>query len=327
MSRKNSIQAFILMFCGLFFFKPASYAGNLEIRPRIETGTVNYSFEIGTVSSSLAPHYGQTSGANNTQDKREFTDTMGFVGGGLTLFSGRWFIDLSAQSVLEGKDRTSGMVSQYDEEVQGGFLFAADLEYSGKFDHQGQAVSVGYALNKRLSVFAGYKWAQTDLEMVFEGPLSIRFIDQFTTIGRLYGEENVEFEYAGPFLGITHGWPIDQGRLWNGLISANMGVAFLSSDMQQKQNSTWRLEYKYDDSGDWVYTEPLIVNDHQTAKSKGKTLGITLGLSWNGMTPISGLTYTVGLSGYRYQFDSDDPSQPDIRETTVNLKLGVAYLF
>jgi hypothetical protein len=38
--------------------------------------------------------------------------------------------------------------------------------------------------------------------------------------------------------------------------------------------------------------------------------------------------YIVGwVSGYCYQFDLDDPHKSNIHKTTVNLKLGMAYLF
>lgn len=332
MSRKNSIWTFSLILSGWLLGQSVSYASHLELRPRIETGAINYGFEMGTLSRSVAPAYGQTTGENETQDKLEFSDTMGFAGGGLTLFSGRWFLDLSFQTVFEGEDHTSGMSSQYIEysdAVQGGVLAAAALEYAATLDHQGQAVSVGYLINKRLSVFAGYKWANTNLEMVFNGPMNIRIIDQSTSIGRLYGEEKIEFEYAGPFIGITHGWLIDGRNFWNGLISANLGVAFLSSDMQREQNSTSLIEsvYNNDYPNGGTYYEPITWHDQQTESSGGETLGITFGLSWNGTTPIKGLTYSVGASAYRYQFDSDNSSLSEIRETSVNLKFGLAYLF
>ena len=76
-----------------------------------------------------------------------------------------------------------------------------------------------------------------------------------------------------------------------------------------------------------VAVEPVIESDRRNNKNNGNTLGITLGIGWNGMTPIQGLTYSVAVSGYRYQFDADDKSLKDIHETSVNLKLGLAYLF
>lgn len=332
MSRKNGMRVFILILSGWLCGQSLSYAGDLEMRPRIETGAINYAFEMGTLSKSVAPAHGQTTGENQTQDKLEFSDTMAFAGGGLTLFAGRWFLDLSLQTVFEGEDRTSGMQSQfveYTNDAENGALIAAALEYAGTLDHQEQAVSVGYLLNKRLSVYAGYKWAKTHLDMVFNGPISLRFIDQATYLGQMYGEEQVEFEYAGPFIGVTHGWLVNDQSVWNGLISANLGIAFLSSDMQRVQNETTRLERVYNDEypngGDFY--DPIVITDRETENSGGETFGITFGLSWNGATPIQGLTYAVGASAYRYQFDSDNSSLTDVRETSINLKLGLAYLF
>jgi hypothetical protein len=52
-----------------------------------------------------------------------------------------------------------------------------------------------------------------------------------------------------------------------------------------------------------------------------------LGLDWRGATPIGNLAYCIGVSGYRYNFNSDDSSFPDISETSVIFKVGLSYAY
>ncbi len=60
---------------------------------------------------------------------------------------------------------------------------------------------------------------------------------------------------------------------------------------------------------------------------KGDALGLTLGLTWRGVTPVDGLNYSVGVSGYKYEFDADEKGTADIDEFAVLFKAGVAYAF
>jgi hypothetical protein len=59
----------------------------------------------------------------------------------------------------------------------------------------------------------------------------------------------------------------------------------------------------------------------------GDSLGLTLGIAWRGQTAVGGLSYNIGVHGYRYEFDSQDNGQSDINETAVVYKFGVAYVF
>jgi hypothetical protein len=56
-------------------------------------------------------------------------------------------------------------------------------------------------------------------------------------------------------------------------------------------------------------------------------LGFTLSLGWHGVTPLEHLTYSVGVGGYRYQFDLDEPGYSNIGESSVVCKVGLSYSF
>lgn len=62
--------------------------------------------------------------------------------------------------------------------------------------------------------------------------------------------------------------------------------------------------------------------------TKGDALGFTLGVGWRGTTAVEGLSYFMGVSGYRYEFEADDsPDQSDINETAILYKAGLSYAF
>ena len=55
-------------------------------------------------------------------------------------------------------------------------------------------------------------------------------------------------------------------------------------------------------------------------------VGITLGLSWSGRLTNS-LSYSVGVSGYQYDFESNTDDSPDFSETVFSANAGLVYLF
>lgn len=249
---------------------------------------------------------------------------MSFVGWGATLFINRLFIDLSGQYAFDGSDRTTVSQSQYTEQTENDTsLFVAVMpEYHGQFDRTDHAVSVGYAVTKRFSVFAGYKWTENDLDRSFEGPFSVLEMDNWVANGRVKGEEVVKFQYEGPFIGVAHGWTIDRFSIFEGMASVNVGIAHLNSKLNEDEKGTTQI-----DSLKGQPIEPFVETYSVAREIKGDTMGLTLGLNWRGMTSIRNLSYSFGISGYRYRFDSDDSDASDINETAVTFKIGLTYTF
>ncbi|MEJ2202132.1 MAG: hypothetical protein P8X63_14120, partial [Desulfuromonadaceae bacterium] len=184
------------------------------------------------------------------------------------------------------------------------------------------AISAGYAVSRRFSVYAGYKWAAVDLDLTTEGSVGWLNIDNWLASGRFEGEQHEKFRYEGPFVGVTHGWQIDHPGFLKGLISAKVALAFLSSKFSTNQKAS--ITY---DSINGVAIEPIVDTFDVKEDIKGDTLGMTLGFDWHGMTAIKNLSYWIGLSGYRYSFDSVDSYTADIRETAVIFKAGLACVF
>jgi hypothetical protein len=315
----------ILMLTGSFLLllQPA-YAVEFQLQPRLETGVTLYSIELDTAAHTSMTMPDEATGSNRTQEKIEFSDTMSFMGCGTTLFINRLFVDLSIQYALEGNDSTRSAFSKYEEDMgDGSSVFeSAELEYHGQFERKDLAVSVGYAVTEQLSLFVGYKWAETDLETTFDGPYSYLSIDQYVAYGRFSGKENIRFKYEGPFVGVAHGWQIERSSKYYGLISMNMGLAQLNSKLKNDVNGNIRI-----DSINGQEIEPIDIPSTSSNEYTGDTLGLALGLSWHGITPIKHLSYLVAISGHRYSFNSDDSDYSDTNETSVVCKVGLSYLF
>jgi hypothetical protein len=129
------------------------------------------------------------------------------------------------------------------------------------------------------------------------------------------------FEYDGPFIGAVYGVPITKGFL-DGVFAFNLAVAFLDGEVTETQQN-----FSVNDGPP---------SDAQTkAVIKGDSTGLTLGGSWNGATPIEGLSYTLGVDAYKYDFSGDKielqgqtvPVDTSFDETVINLRVGAAYIF
>lgn len=326
--KKKICTIHILVVLGsLLIYFNSAFAVDLDFQPRIEAGVMSYSFEQSSHGVTVPTGMDDTSGFNQTREEIEFKATMGFVSGGATLFYNRLFVDLSGQYTLEGSDRMAVSESIYNEADENSFGLSTyttvEAGYDAQLERSDHAIAVGYAVTRRLSLFAGYKWAVVDLDTTIDGPFSLLVINNAVFNGQITGDENVEFKYEGPFVGLTHGWQIDGSSIFQGLVSINAGLAHLNSKLVRRRTINLRVESM---NGQDVET-PETLQMNLAEEIEGDTLGFTFGMSWRGLTPVENLTYSLGINGYRYQFDSDDSISPDISETAVSLKVGLVYLF
>jgi hypothetical protein len=319
MKMKNSKTRIMLIAIAVLFTPRAGAAGS-EFQLRLESGMMFYSIEQAPLSQSTLSQSGTSSGANWAKEKVEFSDNLGFVGGGATLFFQQIFVDFSGQYAFNGEARFLTSESGYMEDEN---LFGSEEDnHDVQFYRTDMAISAGYAVNRKFSIYAGYKWAAVDLDTTFEGLTSLLNIDNWLLSGRSRGEVHDKWRYEGPFIGVAHGWEIDYPGFLKGLISAKVALAFLSS------------KYSMDLTGDATYTsfngveiEPLVGAVDLKKVITGDTLGLTFGFDWNGVTAIKSLSYVIGLSGYRYNFDADDLHEPDVSETTLIFRAVLAYVF
>jgi hypothetical protein len=324
MIRKICIISVGMIICSLSLPLKSTFAVDFHIQPRLETGVTLYAIKIGALHEFTPTLPDDATGENLTQEEIEFKDTMAFVGGGMTIFLNRLFLDLSAQYCFDGNDDTQASYSIYQQDSGDGssVFISSELLYNGKFNRHDQAISLGYAITEQFSIFAGYKWAELQLDTTFEGPYSYLNIDNYVNHGRQTGEEHLKFKHEGPFVGVTHGWQVEWSSRYLGMLSMNLALAQLKCKLNQEQNGNIRITSS---NG----TEIVPVDVPYTFKNdvSGDTLGLTLALGWYGVTPLEHVTYSVAISAYRYQFDLDEPSYSNITESSVVFKVGLSYAF
>jgi hypothetical protein len=321
---KISILYLMMILSSLHLLCMPASAVDFHVQPRLEAGAAFYALKIGAVHHSIPTLPDAATGENLTQEKIEYKDTLAFIGGGMTLFLNRLFLDLGAQFSFDGSDDTESSYSSYQEDDGEGSsrFISSEQVYSGTFHHQDQAISLGYAATEQISVFVGYKWAELELETTFEGPYSYLAIDSYLGHGTQFGHENLNFKYAGPFVGVTRGWQIESSSRYFGLLSMNLALALLKCKLDQEQDGTIRYT-----SVNGVEIEPIDESYTYENEVNGDTLGLTLSLGWHGVTLLEDLTYSVAVSGYRYQFDLDEPGYSNVSESAVVCKVGLSYTF
>jgi hypothetical protein len=263
---------------------------------------------------------------------------MPTLGGGLTFFVDRFFIDFSAQRAFNGSDNDKSTFSSFREgnlRVGDPNIFVNDeRDYDADFDRDDYAISLGYSITDQLAVYAGYKWSKADFKFNTSGSVDYLatpsfilqtgendFVDNLdgTTASRF----DYDVKYDGPFVGLTYGLNVDQSYL-KGNFSFNFAVAFLDGKTKQKVKS----DSVTITSIDGIDRPPFTVDlEEANFKTEGDTIGLTFGVNWRGSTPIEGLSYSLGVNAYNYQFDANNSEDPDFSETTVGFKAGVAYSF
>jgi hypothetical protein len=300
--------------------------GDLElgIQPRFETGLMYYELERDAAAFNLKDTRGRS--FNATESKLKFTDTLPVVLGGITFFVDRFFIDFSAQKAFNGSD--SDTLSRSFTSLENVLSQKRETSLDADFDRTEYAISLGYAINEQIAVFAGYKRAKTEFDSItgsgtFEqrGPLEPG--EPALRKGIIETDANFDFKYDGPFVGVTYGLNVSKDFL-KGVLFFNFAAAFLNSKVESsvKSNLTFKPETK---------KEPIEFKTDFDID--GDTIGATFGINWRGIIKKGlakqddHLGYSININAYQYNFDADDSRKSDINETAVNFRVGIAYVF
>ena len=331
---------FVLFIGTLILISGNAEAWEIDFQPRLEGGISHYTFESEVNNAIfLSLPVSWNSGLNTTQESFEFSDYLPFVSYGGTVFLNRFYLDFTGQQSGNGKDSTTIALSGYvdgDIDLEHGYLETSFIDsnraYDASFNRGERALSLGYAVTKRFNIYAGYKWAGTEFNTSYLGVYGIRRYDYATPLsyfaGKLWGEVDYRFNYEGPFLGGLYGWTIDSGGILSGVLTASLALAHLNGKVTLDRSHGYFSITEINGQKTPEDFEP-IEGDGMTLRfdAKGETLGATIGLAWRGWTGIQGLSYYLGVNGYRYEFDAEDNRQSDINETAVAYRVGISYLF
>lgn len=281
-------------------------AAEIGWQPRLDFGFMNYSFEQD--KASKVNSFGSQQEVGRISSVKFNADAAPFVGLGLTAFADQWFVDLyGLQSFSTSYDSFRFQETLTTTDTSSGNQLGTSVTQatgSGDFDRNEAALSLGYALSENAAVYAGYKWAQSE----FDGKLTKW--DTTSPDLKFRFAQKEELEYDGPFIGGTYVFHFPDLKAG---LSLNAAVAWLDGTVTDKTRQV----------------SPVATGTTKTSYD-GDSLGLTLGVAWQGKTSVQGLGYSLGISGYQYNFDADSKQgeyRPDFTETNLIFKGGVSYQF
>lgn len=293
----------------------AAEGWDIGFQPHIEVGVADYKLDFSATSQ-----YGN--GGTISTGQLSFQETMPTISAGLTMFANRFFLDLAVQRMQNHNQNLSdshtifASNSQFRQTVQESYV-------SDDFTRDEYTLSVGYGVTDSFSVYAGYKKQFTDMDdLIGTGPISQQNTSDPTAPplqGTFDTSADIKFDYDGPFAGATTGWQLDYGD-FKGRLNVSAAIAFMDGTLKAESSSAF------------VTFPPLPairlpVTLADILNTEGDAVGITLGATWVGQTSVEDLSYSVGINGYQYDFSADVDGRPEVNETVLQLKLGLAYAF
>jgi len=234
----------------------------------------------------------------------KIVSAMPFLGGGATLFANRFFIDLYIQQAFSATDSATDPWEYHELGASVNVIINSD------FDRDESSISFGYALGNHWALFGGYRTSETNFDETVTIAESIN--------GRKLsgsGERNTAFKQDGYFIGGAFAVSFRE----HAVIIFNAALAALDG----KYNSLGDIEVIVTDSNNEVLSSgksPVGVN------FDGDTVGLNLGAAWKGMI-AEGLSYTLGVNGYSYDFDAKEKDIADLSESVFRFSAGLSYQF
>lgn len=295
----------------------------VTFQPRLSGGYQDYDISFEDVTSS------DGAGGISYRDGFEIGDRVTFIGAGLTVSEGRFFVDVSAQRSQTGRDTTfqfQGIADGSEDGTTGGNGAGQNHSLRAKFDRDEYNGTIGFAVTPDFSLYAGYKRATVDLRNTLspswatldEAPddLDVLFV----------GDRVIDFSYKGAFVGATYSIPVAS---WGGAFSIQSSVAFLDGRFKERFEGLVTIYHQL--TPPFFFVEPIdpsFVN----GTIKGKSRGLNLGVSWTGgfnwiARSLSNLSYTLGLDRSQYEFDTKQSTTGNFEEKNTRLRLDLRYRF
>ena len=305
---------------GLFLLPAVGSALDLTIEPRLQAGVIDYEFEQKPISIS-----DERTGEFANDHGFKLISALSFVGGGVTIFADRFFVDLYLQKAFSGSDTALQSFDFKITDSSGGdtttiegnypFIIDSDLE------REEYSFSIGYALGAQWVLYGGYREAKTSfsdaLSVVTElkgssGSLEI----PFSVTGK--GRRRTSFKQDGYFIGGVYAFNIGGFAV----ISLNAAVAFLDGKYDSRGSLDTEMSATVDGQQVDVPVDPTdIGTDHN-----GDTTGISLGAAWKGRIGKS-VGYSLGVDGYSYDFEAKQENIADLSESVLRFSAGLSYQF
>ena len=209
-------------------------AFEVGVQPRFKTGVMYYQYEQDAFQSPPRDPQGLFP---NTASDLKYSDWMPFVGGGLTLFAHRFFLDFSIQYAFNGKDSDNTRNQNFltaGEFITTDSVLTTEAKSETDIDRIEGALSVGFKATDNIALFAGWLKAETTFDTSLRGDIATFRIPNLTPIpfltGTFSGDLKQKLNYNGPFVGTNLTMPIKKGFL-DGALSGLVSIAFLDGEV------------------------------------------------------------------------------------------------
>jgi hypothetical protein len=307
MSKFNSLARAAAI--GTLAAATGAHAAQLVIQPRLSVGTQDYELKFTDVITPVGTSF-------DFRDGFTIKDSIAFTGAGLTVSSGRFFADLSAQQSRTGEEK--GEVFQGS---QTGFGTTNSIGHNHLFDARFKrdelSATAGWGVTGNFSVYLGYKNATLDMNQKRSPALSPPAI-----VGDVLQDGNyiMDFSYRGFFVGASYSVPVSD----RGAFSIQSSVARLNADFKQRFEGN---VYRVTSSGP-LSLNPAFIN----SSVSGSSSGLNLGVSWTGNfggadTWRRHLSYTLGIDESQYQFKADAVLDGNFEEKNTRVRFDLRYRF
>lgn len=316
------IKVWVVILITVILPEPAS-ALDFSFQPRYKSGIHYYEYQA---KSFQSPALDAQDRFPEIRGAVKIKDWLPFVSGGATVFLDRFFVDFDGQYSFDGKDNSNFQNQVFlagNEQFPTDVVSRTDNTINADFKRFEWAISVGLEVYDNLLLFAGYKQSHTDFNTRIHGNISGFQTENMAPIplltGSYSGQLNIDLDYDGPFVGTSYNWRVQQGFL-DGALTFNFAAAFLDGKVDLDFGNIIADTVPGAEAFD-----SQAFSEEQGGDIKGDSIGLSFGVAWRGLTPVSGLTYSIGATGYRYKFDSSNT--PDFKETQVRMDFGLAYAF
>jgi len=301
----NQLIVYLILF-GVALLPAIGSALDLMIEPRFQAGIMDYEFE----QKPISINYGEFT---DTDHGFKIVGVMPFVGGGVTLFSNRFFFDLYVQKAFSGSDSATNPLEyeEFDKELG---IPVLNTIINSDFDREEFSVSVGYAVGRQWALFGGYRIAKTsfDNNIAFSEDGAV---DNTPVNIAVRGNIDSNFKQDGYFLGSAYAFNITE----HSVVTLNTALAVLDGEFDSR--GTLLLSASIDG-------EPVEGFEPEEAgyDFDGNTIGLNLGVALKGRI-VEKLGYTLGVNGYSYDFDAKEKDVVDLSESVLRFSAGLSYQF
>lgn len=291
------------------------HADAVTVQPRVSIGVQNYRIgveDIVTANPNVAGNF-------NFRDGFSVSDSLDFVGAGLTVTRGRWFADLSGQWSGKGRARTEQFLGSQIGPNQFASSAGRTHTIDAEFDRQEENLTIGYGVTSNFSAYIGYKRSQVNLDNKTQPVLSPAPI-----VGDVLflGVRRIDFSYNGGFIGATYAFPVGPA---GGSLALQSSIARLNGDFGFRFDGNVFLV------GQGFQLVPIDPSFFR-GNTPGTSLGLNIGVAWTqGLGGLSShlekLSYTLGIDRSQYDFDADEPDTANFKERNTRVRLDLRYRF